>query len=249
MAFAIIRAPWGAFESRYDNKPEPTPFQSMSGNLLAHPAVPRVVPFALYILFLAVGGQISGIDTRWLYPVQVGLVALAIVVFRRHYTEFRVPGAMSAGHAALAGAVGLAVFVLWIWLDLPWMVVGEGGTGYDPRDDGRINVVLVTIRILGAAVVVPIMEELFWRSFVMRWIDKPDFLSLSPTAVTLKGLLLSSVVFGFEHHLWFAGIVAGLAYGWLYRFTGNLWVPVIAHAVTNGVLGAWVLYTGAWQFW
>ena len=221
----------------------------MSGNLLAHPATPRVVPFALYILFLAIGGHIPGIDPRWLYPVQVGLVALAIVVFRRHYAEFRVPGALSAGHAALGGAVGLAVFVLWIWLDLPWMVVGEGGAGYDPRDDGRINVVLATVRVLGAAVVVPVMEELFWRSFVMRWIDKPDFLSLSPSAVTIKGLLLSSVVFGFEHHLWFAGIVAGLAYGWLYRVTGNLWVPVIAHAVTNGVLGAWVLYTGAWQFW
>ena len=156
-------------------------------------------------------------------------------------------------HRVVLGAhrvgVGVLVFVLWIWLDLPWMVIGESGDGYDPRDDGHVNIALATIRILGAAVVVPIMEELFWRSFVMRWIDKPDFLTLAPAAVTLKGLLLSSVVFGFEHNLWFAGIVAGLAYGWLYRATGNLWVPTIAHAVTNGVLGAWVLYTGAWQFW
>lgn len=221
----------------------------MSGNLLQHPAVPRAVPFALYILFLAIGGQVSGIDTRWLYPVQVGLVALAIVVFWRHYEELRAPGPLTATHAALGVGVGVVVFVLWIWLDLPWMVIGESGGGYDPRDDGHVNVVLATIRILGAAVVVPIMEELFWRSFVMRWIDKPDFRTLAPAAVTLKGLLLSSVVFGFEHNLWFAGIVAGLAYGWLYRATGNLWVPTIAHAVTNGVLGAWVLYTGAWQFW
>ncbi len=219
----------------------------MPGNLLDHPAAPRAIPFAIYILFLSVGGLIPGVDSRWLYPVQVGLVALAIVAFRRHYEELR--GGLALRPALLAVGVGLVVFALWIWLDFPWMVVGEGSAGYDPRDDGHINVVLATLRILGAAVVVPIMEELFWRSFVMRWIDKPAFLSLAPSAVTLKGLLLSSVVFGFEHHLWFAGIVAGLAYGWLYRVTRNLWVPTIAHAVTNGVLGAWVLYTGAWQFW
>jgi CAAX prenyl protease-like protein len=130
-----------------------------------------------------------------------------------------------------------------------WMTVGEPGKGFDPRDGGQVNVPLALLRLAGAALVVPVMEELFWRSFVMRWIDKPAFLALSPAAVSLKALLLSSAVFGFEHHLWFAGIVAGLAYGWLYRVSANLWVPVIAHAVTNGLLGIWVLSTQSWQFW
>jgi CAAX prenyl protease-like protein len=93
------------------------------------------------------------------------------------------------------------------------------------------------------------MEELFWRSFLMRWIDRHDFLSLAPALVSLKAIVISSIVFGFEHTLWFAGILAGLAYAWLYRASGSLWPPIIAHAVTNGVLGVWVIQTGQWQFW
>ncbi len=42
---------------------------------------------------------------------------------------------------------------------------------------------------------------------------------------------------------------AGLAYGWLYIRARNLWAPIVAHAVTNGALGAYVVTTGHWSFW
>lgn len=222
---------------------------AMKKDWFSLPVVARTVPFGLYILFLALGSAITTVDVRWLYPIQVGIVALALVLFRRSYEELAPLRSLSGGHWSLAFIVGLIVFVLWIHLDASWMTIGEVGKGFDPRDDGHVNMALATFRIAGAALVVPVMEELFWRSFVMRWIDKPAFLTVSPTAVSLKALVLSSAVFAVEHHLWFAGLIAGLAYGWLYRATGNLWVPVIAHAVTNGLLGAWVLYTGSWQFW
>lgn len=213
--------------------------------------LPRVIPFGLYIVFLALGGLVpdGGFDARWLYPARVGCVALALMVFWRHYDELRGRLSMPGGFWALAILSGLVVFVLWVNLSAPWMLLGGGGPGFDPRDGDRVNVVLALCRVAGAALVVPVMEELFWRSFVMRWIDNPRFREVLATGVTLKALLLSSVVFGFEHHEWFAGILAGLAYGWLYRFTGNLWVPVISHAVTNALLGMWVLYTGSWHFW
>ncbi|MCW5624179.1 MAG: CAAX prenyl protease-related protein [Burkholderiales bacterium] len=239
----------------------------MAASFLTHPAVPRVVPFALYMVFLALKGSVpDSVDVRWLYPLQVGLVALALAVFWRRYTEWESIGTLGVRDWLWAIAVGVIVFVLWINLDAGWMTV-EGlkaslfgapdpaavtdkpAPGFDPRDDGQINLWLASSRLLGAAVVVPVMEELFWRSFVMRWIDNPNFLAQSARATTFKALLLSSVVFGLEHDLWFAGIVAGLAYGGLYRITGKLWVPILAHGVTNGVLGGWVLYTGAWSFW
>ena len=62
-------------------------------------------------------------------------------------------------------------------------------------------------------------------------------------------VVLSTFLFMLAHTLWLAAILAGLAYAWLYRRTGRLWVPVVAHAVTNGVLGAWVIATGQWAFW
>jgi CAAX prenyl protease-like protein len=67
--------------------------------------------------------------------------------------------------------------------------------------------------------------------------------------VGLRALLLSSLAFGFEHGLWFAGLIAGLAYGGLYRWSGGLRIPILAHAVTNLLLGIWVVNTGNWQFW
>jgi hypothetical protein len=105
------------------------------------------------------------------------------------------------------------------------------------------------LRLAGAALVVPLMEELFWRSFLLRWVQSQQFLDLAPVQIGLRAILISSVLFGLEHNLWLAGIVAGLAYAWLYRASGNLWPPIIAHAITNLILGVWVLSTGNWQFW
>lgn len=214
------------------------------------PGALRSIPFAVYIAFLMLGPRLAPLleDARWLYAVQAGLAALALAVLYRRYGELRHPPAAGAGGWLLSCLAGVAVFILWINLDLPWATLGEG-RGFDPRDgDGAIEWPLAVVRIAGAALVVPVMEELFWRSFIQRWIDRPDFLG-APARNSLRALALASLLFGFEHSLWFAGILAGLAYGGLYRLRGNLWMPILAHAITNFLLGAWVLATGNWSFW
>jgi CAAX prenyl protease-like protein len=228
----------------------------MTGEIAARlprlsPALARILPFGLYIVFLAVGPWVAPLlpDARWLYPVQVGCVALALALLAPHFTELRGTWRVSAADWPLALAVGVAVFVIWINLDQPWASLGTAH-GFDPRTaEGGIDWPLAGLRIAGAALVVPVMEELFWRSFIMRWIEQSRFLELSPGQVAGRGLLFSSLLFGVEHNLWFAGIVAGLAYAWLYRRRVNLWTAVIAHAVSNFLLGLWVLYSGNWQFW
>jgi CAAX prenyl protease-like protein len=93
------------------------------------------------------------------------------------------------------------------------------------------------------------MEELFWRSFLMRWIQHPRFEVVDPRRIGARAIVLSTFVFMLAHTMWLAAIVAGLAYAWLYVRCGTLWAPVVAHAVTNGALGAWVVATRQWQFW
>ncbi|GAB4166581.1 MAG: hypothetical protein OHK0026_17400 [Rhodocyclaceae bacterium] len=213
----------------------------------------RAIPFAIYVAFLPLGQALErlapGMDTRWLYALQVGLVTAALAVFARHYRELAGLRRLGRREWLLASVVGALVFALWIRLDSGWLVIGQSA-GFDPRDaQGRIDPALALVRVAGAALVVPVMEELFWRSMVARWIDRSGFLDLDPRALSPRAIVLSSIAFGLEHSLWFAGILAGLAYGALYRVTGRLWVPVIAHAVTNAMLGAWVLGTGSWRFW
>lgn len=212
----------------------------------------RCVPFALYMVFLAIEGVVAehapGIDVRWIYPLKIVAVVAAIWHYRAFYSELSErPNWLWAG--LLAPLFGVFVFVLWINMDSGWMVVG-GGPGFDPRNaSGGYDWMLVSTRLIGAALVVPLMEELFWRSFLLRWIQMPAFLELAPAQVGLRAMLIGSVLFGIEHSLWFAGIVAGLVYAWLYRVSGNLWPPIVAHAVTNLTLGLWVLYSGQWRFW
>ncbi len=220
-----------------------------------HPALFRTLPFALYIAFLVLEDALNKnyfasirFDARLIYPFKVACVALMLAFFWQRFQEL---GKFNLRFQEVlwSAVVGVGVFLLWINLDYPWISVGHSA-GYDPRNAaGTINWSLAAPRLLGAAVVVPIMEELFWRSFLLRWLKHPRFIDVSPAQVGLRALLISSVMFGVEHALWLAGIVAGLAYGWLYMKSKNLWVPILAHATTNGLLGLWVLYTGQWRFW
>ncbi|MBU2641413.1 MAG: CAAX prenyl protease-related protein [Gammaproteobacteria bacterium] len=216
------------------------------------PIFVRSLPFGLYIVLLVLEGLLPDwlpdFDVRWLYPVKAGLVALALVVLWRYYTELKTR--LPLKHVLLSVGVGVVVLVLWVNLDAGWMLMGEMGKGYNPTDaNGQIDWLLVAFRIAGAALVVPLMEELFWRSFLQRWVQQPDFMTLDPAQIGLKALFIASALFAVEHLQWLAGLVAGLAYGWLYIRTRNLWAPIIAHAVTNGALGAYVVATGRWSFW
>jgi CAAX prenyl protease-like protein len=97
--------------------------------------------------------------------------------------------------------------------------------------------------------VVPLMEELFWRSFAMRFMIRSDFKSVPLGKFSWFSFLIVAIAFGFEHHQWLPGIVAGLVYaGVLYR-SKNLFSPILSHAVTNLLLGIYVLSTAKWGFW
>ncbi len=215
----------------------------------------RIVPFALFMLLLALRGAVPepnawGIDARWLYGLNLIVVGGALAWYWRSYGEFDRQNRPSAAEAGLSVLVGLAVFGLWIHLDAPWMQLGEPTAGFIPKTAaGGLDWPLIVVRWLGAALLVPVMEELFWRSFLMRWVANPRFESVDPRRAGLRAVVISTFVFMLAHTLWLAAIVAGLAYALLYLRTGKLWCAVIAHAVTNGVLGIWVVMSGRWEFW
>ena len=222
---------------------------------LSRAALVRLLPFVAFMAVLALRGMAPddgswGFDARWLYGLNLVVVGGMLLAWRREYGELAWQNRPTLAEAAGAVAVGLAVFVLWIRLDAPWMQIGEPTAGFVPVDaQGRLEAPLIALRLLGAALLVPVMEELFWRSFLMRWLQAPVFEGVDPRQVGVKALVLSTFVFMLAHPLWLAAIIAGLAYALLYRRSGKLWTAVIAHAVTNGALGLWVVQTGQWQFW
>ncbi|TFW35991.1 CAAX prenyl protease-related protein [Massilia horti] len=224
----------------------------VEGPLLGRAAWVRVLPFVTYVFFIVAADVLerlglSSADLRWLYPIKIAAVALLLALFWRHYTELKLslPGPRVA---LVAAAAGVAVLVLWISLNADWMIVGSP-SGFDPRNDGQLDWAWIAVRLAGAALVVPVMEELFWRSFLMRSFEAADFQSVDPAQAGLKSLVATIVLFGFEHNLWLAGMVAGAVYSALYMRHRTLWSPILAHAVTNGLLGIWVIATGSWSYW
>lgn len=208
----------------------------------------RCAPFGVFIGFLVVSSFLPGVSP-WLAVVRGVVVALVLAWFWGDYRELREASPMSALQWLAAVTLGVGVFLLWVGIDWDWAVAARPG-GFDPqRADGSLDWPLTLGRLAGFALVVPVMEELFWRSFLLRWLERHDFLAVSPRWVGWRALLLTSALFAVEHNRWFAGAVGGAVYAGLYMRSGNLWVPIVAHAVTNGMLGVWILVTESWQFW
>lgn len=220
------------------------------------PAYARCIPFGLFIAMLvlapylwALGALGSSDAANWLVLGRGAIIALALAWFWPTYSELSRPASARPADWLLAAAGGIAVFLLWIWFDQDWAVLSRS-VGFIPHDpEGGMDWFKALARLAGFALVVPLMEELFWRSFLLRWLERHDFLSVEPRQIGARAFFITAALFALEHDPWFAGVIAGAVYAALYIRSGNLWVPIAAHVVTNAVLGSWILYTQNWRFW
>ena len=211
----------------------------------------RENPTAAYLLPLLMilgAGMISGALSgrfEWLYPLRFFAAAGAVYVFRNRYSRLD----WRAGW--LGPAIGAAVFVLWIGLDR--LMGGQSANGMPSAlaaSSPAARIMWISFRVLAATITVPIAEELAFRGFLLRRLVSPDFELVAFKNFTWLALLVSSVLFGVLHgSLWFAGIVAGLLYGYAAIRRGRIGEAVVAHATTNALLAAYVLMYGAWHLW
>jgi len=185
----------------------------------------------------------------WFYPVKIVLVAAALVAFRHAYSELKGPWFRGLVDLPLALGAGVLVYFFWVRMDWPWAILGTP-RGYDPfRYGPELGYGLAAMRLLGAVTVVPVMEELFWRSFLIRYIVQPDFQKVPLGTFTWPSFFATVILFGLEHHLWLAGMMAGLVYTLVLYRTQRLWPCILAHGVTNLCLGIHVLATAEWKWW
>jgi CAAX prenyl protease-like protein len=224
--------------------------------------MPRILPFALFMGCIALEALVRwlvGFSSApdmgtspallWLYPIRTAVVLGALVYLWPAYKELRDSLCVTVGEALLVIVVGVLVYVAWVRLDWAWAMQGQP-TGYNPfQVSVGAGVVLAGIRIFGAAVVVPVMEELFWRSFLIRYLVTPTFTTVRLGTLTPLSFGATVVLFGLEHHLWLAGMMAGVVYNLLLYKTRRLWPCILAHALTNLLLGIHVLFTGEWHWW
>jgi CAAX prenyl protease-like protein len=93
------------------------------------------------------------------------------------------------------------------------------------------------------------MEEIFWRSFLLRFITKPEFQTLSVGQFSTGALLIGAALFGLAHPEWLPAVVFALAISLWLRYTKSLFAVIVVHLVTNLALGVYVVTQRDWAFW
>ncbi|MBV9504815.1 MAG: CAAX prenyl protease-related protein [Acidobacteriia bacterium] len=206
-----------------------------------------VAPFVLYVGMIPLG-----LPPQVLFPLRLVIVSAVILAISRPYLT----GSPSQPLASVA--VGLAVFLIWIGPDVlfgyrhHWLfenaITGKAGSSLPTGL--QANPLFLAVRVVSSVALVPILEELFWRGWLMRWLIRNDFLKIPLGTYQGFSFWIVAVLFASEHGpYWEVGLAAGVIYNlWVVR-TRNLANCMLAHAVTNGALAIYVLTGGRWQYW
>lgn len=215
-------------------------------------SAPYIVPFALFACFLALH-SVWPLPARVDEPLRLGLMTLAIWIVARPVLDFRVVN--WAGSAGL----GIAIFAVWILPDVLFpgyrhsilfenALTGKLGKSLSPA--ALADPLVLGLRGLRAVVIVPIVEELFWRGWLMRWLIDPEFEKVPLGKYAPSSFWIVAVLFASEHGpYWDVGLAAGILFSlWMIR-TRTLGDLILAHAVANLSLSAYVIAAGKWEYW
>ena len=219
---------------------------------MSGPSLRYVLPFVVFIAFLA-GHQYLPVSAVWEYPLRVIVMAAVLWFVSRDVIDLRVH------NWAGTVAIGVGVFVVWIAPDLLWPHYREsilfqnsitGKVSSSVPAELRSSWIVLLFRTLRATTIVPIVEELFWRAWMMRWIVDPRFEKVPLGAYAANAFWITAVLFASEHGpYWEVGLIAGIAYNWWMIRTRSLGDCILAHAITNALLSAYVIVYGQWQYW
>ena len=218
-----------------------------------YPSLAYVAPFATFMLLLVAAPYLPG-PPRLMAVLRFLALVAALWVFSRGVLTFR------PRHWITSTSLGIVVFALWVAPDLflpswreHWLFSnGLTGTVEGPLPEAaRHDPLRLVLRAARAVILVPIIEELFWRAWLPRWLDHPrDFQQVPLGRYSLASFGLTALLFASEHgRMWDVGLAAGVLYNWWMIRTKNLGDLILAHAVTNACLSAYVLLRQRWEYW
>ena len=218
-----------------------------------YPSLRWIAPFAVFMILLAVGPSLP-IPQPWESILRVGvLVAVLLTISKDVVLSLRVR------HAMPSVLLGLAVCALWVapdqlfsgWRE-HWLfqnsITGTVKTTIAPSE--LADPLVVILRVVRAALLVPILEELFWRGWLPRWIVNNDWQKVPLGTFNVLAFVATAVLFASEHGpFWEVGLLCGLIYNWWMWKTKSLGDIVLVHAVTNAALSGFVLVTKQYAYW
>lgn len=226
--------------------------------LSTSPAVARALPFVIFVLLTSGQGMFGVSSAYWLYLFKTLVGFWLIFEVRPFVAEMRWAFSWEAV------VVGVAVFAVWVGISGEWTTQNslwvKLGISHPPSKPPPVwdpfeqfgpvlAWVFIAVRILGSALIVPPIEEIFYRSFLYRFIARQNFLSVPLNAFLPVPFFTAAAIFGFSHNEWLAAICCGIMFQWLVLRKNRLGDAMTAHAITNFLLGVWVVGKHDWNFW
>ena len=166
--------------------------------------------------------------------------------------------ALSPLHLLAGLLVGVIVTVLWIvpeistfyrtWCCWPIGSLPAASHHPSPYDPAVCGWALTITKLIGSAFVIAPVEEVFFRSFLYRWLQKRDFRAVPLSRFNLSAFLWMVFLFTLEHDRPFAAALAGALYG-LAAIRWGLASAIAAHVTTNLLLALHVIFSNSWAFW
>ena len=214
------------------------------------PIYARVLPFVLFVAPLFIQDMLGETLRYWVYLARILIGAWCLWEMRALIPEMRWKVSWEGF------VVGVLVLVIWVGLD-PYYpknhLLFKPGDLWNPfahfGENSAWGWFFFSVRTIGTAVVVPPLEEVFYRSFLYRFLINDKFETVPLSKLDWRSLIVMSLFFGFQHYQWLAGILCGLAFQFLVIKKRRLGDAIFAHATTNFLLGLWIYWKGAWQFW
>jgi exosortase E/protease (VPEID-CTERM system) len=210
--------------------------------IASDPTTAYLGPFVALLSAAMVTGVFSaGFD--WLYGVRVVAAAGALWICRGVYRSLD-------WRCSWRGfAIGAATAVMWIGLFPAALNTANGWPAALQSVSSLEAAAWLSIRLAGYVLVVPVVEELAFRVYLLRRLTGRDIDSVDAGRFSLVAVVVSSLLFGAMHNgLWIQGTLAGMAFACaMYR--RQFGEAVLAHATTNGLIALYVFATGQWSVW
>ncbi len=185
----------------------------------------------------------------WLYVAKVCVVTVVLILCRDSWRD--VSPTIKVLPSALL--VGLTVLAMWVgldkWISYPHISSRTGVNPFVDIESPVIRYIFIMARFYGLVLMVPLMEEIFWRSFLLRYLTDADFTKLPQGAFSWGAFVWVAIAFGVSHPEWLAALITAGAYALLLRRTKSIFACIIAHLVSNLGLGIYILKTGEWGYW
>ena len=215
------------------------------------PTAAWIGPFVVFVLWHAVDRYLP-IANPGKEILRDAVLVAAILLFSRRLLP------TSAPHWMASIAIGLGVCALWIAPDalIPgWRlhpvfqnsITGHVTTSIDPSE---FTPLMLALRTMRASLIVPVLEELFWRGWLPRWVQDLDVAKIPIGKYTPLAFWGTAVLFAAEHGpFWEVGLLCGIIFNYWIMRTRSLGDLILTHTVTNLALSLYVIWTARWMFW